>query len=140
MNKSQKDFPLIDSYTAANGSKIEFSITAQELPIGFVVTAEETEKSRGNRCGYHFTMFATTLSVALGLIRKKIRNNLAVKYLDDSEPVIGLTHDKFVGRIEYSSEDNEIFLEVDGRKLSMEELKDILSAYEGHEVFLEIKE
>ena len=74
------------------------------------------------------------------MIRQKIRKNLAVKYIDDSEPTIRLTHDKLVGRIGYSSEENEISLEVDGREVTIEQLKDILSAYEGFELCLEIKE
>ena len=52
MSSWQDDFPMTDTYTAANGRKIEFSITAEELPMGYIVTAEETSKSRGNRSGY----------------------------------------------------------------------------------------
>lgn len=40
MSSWQDDFPIIDSYTAASGRKIEFSITAEELPMGYIVTAE----------------------------------------------------------------------------------------------------
>jgi len=47
MKRWQDDFPIIDKYVAATGRKIEFSITAEELPIGYVVSAEETEESRG---------------------------------------------------------------------------------------------
>jgi hypothetical protein len=137
----QDDFPMIDSYPAANGRKIEFSITAEELAMGYVVTAEETSKSRGKRCGYNFRMFSNDNPyTALGMIRQKIRKNLAVKYIDDSQGTIGLTHDKLVGRIKYSSEGEETCIEVDGREISIEQLKDILSTYEGFELFLKIKE
>jgi hypothetical protein len=94
-----------------------------------VVTAEEAPKSRGKRCGYNFRIFGSDNPyAALGMIRQKIRKNLAVKYIDDSEPTIRLTHDKLVGRIGYSSEENEISLEVDGREVTIEQLKNILSA------------
>ena len=74
------------------------------------------------------------------MIRHKIRRNLAVRYIDDSGTTLALTHDKLVGRITYSSKEEEICLEVDGREISVEQLKNILSAYEGFELFLEIKD
>ena len=49
-------------------------------------------------------------------------------------------HDRLVGRIDYSSRENEISIEVDGRRITMDQLKNVLSAYEGFELFLEIKE
>jgi len=113
----------------------------EELPIGYSVSAEETKKSRGKRCGYHFRVFSNSDPYdALGIIRQKIRKNIATKYIDDSEDTLALTHDRLVGRIDYSSEENEISIEVDGRRITMDQLKDILSAYEGFELFLEIKE
>lgn len=141
MNRSHDDFPMIDTYTAASGRKIEFTLTMEELPNGYSVAAEETKKSRGKRCGYRFRVFSTSSPYdALGMIRQKIRKNLSTKYIDDSEDVLALTHDRIVGRIDYSSEENEISIEVDGRRITMDQLKNILSAYEGFELFLEIKD
>ena len=109
--------------------------------MGYIVTAEETSKSRGRRCGYNFSIFSNDNPyAALGMVRQKIRINLAVKYIDDSGTTLALTHDKLVWRITYSSKQEEICLEVDGRAISVEQLKTILLAYEGFELFLEIKD
>lgn len=48
--------------------------------------------------------------------------------------------DRLVGRIDYSSKENEISIEVDGSRITMDQLKNISSAYEGFELFLEIKD
>lgn len=58
----------------------------------------------------------------------------------DSDGRPSLTHDKLVARISYSSKQREVCLEVDGREISLQQLSEILSAYEGFELLLEIKE
>jgi len=63
----------------------------------------------GKRCGYRFRVFSTNSPYeALGMIRQKIRKTLATKYIDDSEDVFALTHERLVGRIDFSAEENLI--------------------------------
>ena len=50
-----------------------------------------------------------------------------------------LTHDELVGRIT-SSNAGETVLEVDGREIDAEKFWQILSAYEGFEISIVIKE
>ena len=137
----QKDFPLEESYKAADGRTITFKITVGETPAGFLVEAEETKKSKKKRLGYSFTKFSPISPyLALGEIRDKIRERLATKYIDYTDQLPELTHDKLAGRIDYSTDDEELVLQVDGNKITMADLQQILSAYEGFEITIEIKE
>jgi hypothetical protein len=47
MDNIKKDFPIIEGYRNARGKNIEFSVDAEYLPIGYSVTAIETNKSMG---------------------------------------------------------------------------------------------
>ena len=141
MQDWKKDFPLKDSYRRADGKTIEFEITADETPTGYRLIAEETEKSKGKRFGYRFSAFSRHLPYdALGYVRTKIRKNLSTKYLDVEDGTLSLTHDKLVGRIDYSEQDDRIVIESDGRKITSEEFWKILSSYEGFEIKIKIKE
>jgi hypothetical protein len=132
-------FPMTESYRNAAGKTIEFSINVEDLVSGFTATAMETDKSKGKRIGYHFHVWSTTLNEALYKIRGKIRKNLSIKYLDEADGQTVLTHDELVGRIT-TSDESETVLEVDGRKVDVEEFWKLLSTYEGYEVSLVIKE
>ena len=134
-----KDFPIIESYRNAAGKIIEFSINAEQLPIGYSVKAIETDKSKGKRIGYNFHVFSGTINEALWKIRDKIKRNLATKYIDEEEGHTVLTHDKLVGRIT-SSEIGNTVIEVDGKEIDAEKFWEILSMYEGSEISLTIKE
>lgn len=136
----QKDFPIEESYKAADGRIITFEITAGETPTGFFIQAEETEKSKKSRLGYTFTKFSPMNPyLALGEIRDKIRERLSTKYIEYPEQFPELTHDKLVGVID-SAEDEEVVLQVDGNKITMEDLQRILSGYEGFEITIGIKQ
>jgi hypothetical protein len=111
----------------------------EDLVSGFTATAMETDKSKGKRIGYHFHVWSNTLNEALSMIRGKIRKNLSIKYLDEADGQTVLTHDELVGRIT-TSDESETVLEVDGRKVDVEKFWKLLSAYEGYEVSLVIKE
>ncbi|MBA2882978.1 hypothetical protein HNR65_003334 [Desulfosalsimonas propionicica] len=137
----EKDFPMEESYKAADGRIITFKITAEETPAGFFIQAEETKKSRKNRLGYTFTKFSPVNPyLALGEIRDTIRERLATKYIDHTDKLPELTHDKLVGIIDYSTDDEEVVLQVDGNKITMADLQRILSGHEGFEIKIEIKE
>lgn len=139
MDNIKKEFPIIEGYRNAGGKNIEFSINAEELPIGYSVTAIETNKSKGKRIGYDFHVFSSTLSEALWKIRHKIKKNLCTKYIDETDGHVVLTHDKLVGRIT-SSGNGYTVIEVDGREIDSEQFWKILSMYEGFEISLKIKE
>ena len=135
------DFPMEESYTSASGQKITFRIGADESPMGFRAFAEETEESRGDRSGYRFTVFSPIDPyLALGEIRGLIRSRLATRYVDRSDGYASLTHDELVGVIDYSEDDGGIVLQVDGEKVTMGDLGQILSAYEGREIRISIRE
>jgi len=137
----EKDFPIEESYKAADGRTITFKITAGETPAGFFVQAEEAGKSRKSRLGYTFTKFSPVNPyLALGEIRDAIRERLATKYIDYTEQLPELTHNKLVGIIDYSTDDEEVVLQVDGNKITMADLQRILSGYEGFEITIKIKE
>ena len=53
---------------------------------------------------------------------------------------LSLNHDKLVGRIDYSTEDNDIVIEADGIKISFLDFWNILQTYEGFEFEFKIKE
>lgn len=139
MDKIQKDFPIIERYRNAAGKIIDFSINAEQLAIGYSVTAIETDKSKGKRIGYNFHIFSGTINEALWKIRSKIKENLATKYVDEEEGHKVLTHDKLVGRITSSDIGNTV-IEVDGKEIDPENFWGILSMYDGFEILLKIKE
>ena len=99
MDSIRKEFPITESYRSAAEKNVDFTINAEELPIGYSVTATETRKSKGKRIGYDFHVVSSTLPEALWKIRDKIKKNLAIKYTDEIEGRLVLTHDRLVGRI-----------------------------------------
>jgi hypothetical protein len=136
---ARKAKQIVETYCAADGRPVQFLITTRKFPSGFLLEAEETPDSRGTRFGYRFSAFSTINPWrALGPLRDKIRRNLAIKYLDTSEPFALPTHDELVGRIDYSSEDEEVVLEIDGRKVTKDEFWRIVSTYEGFEIELKL--
>ena len=139
MKESEKDFPIVESYRNAAGKNIEFTINAEQLAIGYSVTAIETDKSKGKRIGYNFHVFSGTINEALWKIRSKIKENLATKYVDEEEGHKVLTHDKLVGRITSSDIGNTV-IEVDGKEIDAEKFWGILSMYDGFEISIKIKE
>jgi tetratricopeptide (TPR) repeat protein len=137
----QATFPRAETYRAADGRQVKFQIRARVLPSGYVLTAEETHGSRGAGFGYRFTAYSAVKPwIALAALLQKIRRTLAVKYLEASGGHILLTHDELMGRIDYSTEDEEVVLEVDGQKLTKEEFWRIISTYEGFEIELKIRD
>lgn len=139
MDDLKKEFPITEGYRNAAGKTIEFSINVEDLSSGCTATAIETDKSKGKRIGYHFHVWSNTINEALSKIRGKIRKNLSTKYLDENDGRIELTHDELVGRIT-SSNAGDIVLEVDGKRIDAEKFWQILSAYEGFEISIAIKE
>jgi hypothetical protein len=135
MNENRAEFPIYEKHRSADGRVVEFVITAQEFPPCYVLQAEETPASRGHRHGYGFTVHSSISPwLALAEIRRKIRENLAVRFLDytDGQPLP--THDRLMCRVGFSKETKEVVLEVDGRGVTREEFWRIVSAHEGFEI------
>jgi hypothetical protein len=135
MNENRTEFPLYEKHRSADGREVEFVITAHEFPTCYLVNAEETPASRGHRHGYRFSAHSPTAPwLALAEIRRKIRKNLAVRFLDDSDGQLLPTHDRLMCRVDFSKETKEVVLEVDGRRVTREEFWRIVSAHEGFEI------
>jgi hypothetical protein len=142
MNQKDNKFPVKESYQSVDGNIVEFEIYMIETPQAYILNAEETPKSRGKRFGYRFNAFASdSPSSALENLRKKINKELSVKYLEyDEYGHLALKHNKLVGRIDYSDEDNEIVIEADGIKISLLDFWKILPTYEGFEFEFKIED
>lgn len=137
----QSEFPIEDTYTKADGRTVEFSISAAETPTGFSLEARETAESRGERLGYMFRAFSPTSPwVALGELRQKLRRHLSTRYVRRDHMGLHLTHDRLEAVVDYSEDEGGVVLQVDGDALRIDELWTILSAHEGFEVTLEIKD
>ena len=133
-----QDFPIIDEHYDCAGKKKVFQINNQQVPTGWHLTAIEQQP---NGHGYQIEAFSETSPyLALGEIRKKIRKALSVKYLDLSEDLVTLTHEKMCGSLIYDRESESHGLLVDGRFISMDELETIISGYEGWEFDFSIHE
>lgn len=140
MDDWKKNFPVADSFKNTAGQRIEFDISVYQTTSGYTVVADETDESKCDRFGYHFESFATDSPLtALWHLRGKIQKELSIKYLDDHEGNLSLTHDEIEGRIRYSKEDDSIVIETDGDKITMEDFWRMLTSYEGFEINLKIK-
>lgn len=108
-----------------------FTISCHEGELGFTVRAEEDGKEGG---GYEFGAYSETSPYdALGRVRMKMRRGLATRYLSRASGSVGLLHDQMKGHIAWS-QDHGIHVVVDGVPLDMEDVRTILSAYEGVEL------
>ena len=140
MDDWTQNFPVADSFRNAAGQRIDFNLSVHQTPSGYTVKAEETDESKRDRFGYHFESFATDSPFdALWDLRGKIKKELSIKYVDNHDEHLSLTHDEIEGRICYSKEDDGIVIETDGDKITVKEFWGILSSYEGFEISLKIK-
>ena len=141
MGKLARRLPIEESHTSASGQEITFRIDMDESPTGYRATAQETDRSRGRRMGYRLSVFSPINPyLALGELRRLIRTRLATRYVERSDGFVGLTHDCLVGVIDYAEEYGGIVLQVDGDKMTMGDLRQVLSAYEGREISIHIRD
>ena len=130
MSEIKNFFPLHETFTDCCGQERLFIITADEVPVGgWVVRAEEADSPD---LGYEFAAYAVASPYqALGLLRFKVRRELATRYLDprkeDPEPL----HQRLRGHIGFDATTREIVLVVDGRAVSMNQLQRIFGMHEG---------
>jgi len=135
-----------ESFQKADGSFAEFEIHQlgdhedNSENATFCFSAIETDKSKGDRFGYSFSAGSfVSPAYTMGLLRKKIKKVLAVKYLDREVGTPYPTHDSLLARISYCEEDG-IVLEADGRKITKEEFWEMISSYEGWEIDMKIND
>lgn len=135
-NFLEKSFPFEEQFHDFSGQRRSFRISLRSRPTGdFFLEAKEVSK----REGYRFEVYSAAYSEpavgdALGVLRRKIRRTLSTRYLQlDAEGKKQLTHDELEGRITYGG------LVVDGEMLTFEELRTILTVYEGFEIRMNIK-
>jgi hypothetical protein len=110
------------------GRKRVFVVTCHEGGLGFTVRASE-EGPEGT--GYEFGAYSETSPYsALGRVRDKMRRGLATRHITGSPGDYQMTHDQLRGRIS-SDRETGPFVVVDGVRLTMEDLAQILSTHEG---------
>jgi hypothetical protein len=130
------DIPESEAFVDCSGQQRVFSLECYEVPTGWAVTATEVTD---NTFGYRFEGFSPSNPyLALGQARAKIRAGLATRYLSAAGPEPTLSHDILRGHIDLDRTTESPVLVVDGRPLSMIDLKRILRTYEGWQVELRI--
>jgi hypothetical protein len=128
-------FPRQEIFEDFAGRMRGFSIECHFNGIGFTVRARENGNSVS---GYEFAVYSeTSWSNALGRLRRKIRRELATRYLSRSHGYPRLLHDRMKGRITYDSE-RGVGIVVDGTELTLDEFAQLLGTYEGWEFELTI--
>jgi hypothetical protein len=131
------DFPMRDIVEDYAGRERVFEINCHENALGWTVRAVEEGRDGG---GYEFAAYSETSPYsALGRVRDKMRRGLATRYIRESQFGYELTHDQIRGRIE-SDLEGGISLIVDGLPLSIDDLAQILSAYEGWTLSLRVED
>lgn len=116
-------FPRTETFHDCCGSLREFQVHLNTTEGGHFVRAVEVSDRAG---GYEFAAHhAASPFVALGILRGRIAEGLATRYLTLENGRRNLGHDKAVGHIGYGS------VVIDGEDVSFDELTSMLQTYEG---------
>ncbi len=127
-------FPRFEEYKDFTGKTINFKIDCHEVGLGFTVIAIEDKEE----ASYRFESYSPNNPFeALGNVRDKIRAGLSTRYLDDD---VYPTHGKLKGYITCDSNRDGHGIVIDGTFLDINKIERILSAYEGFEILIEIKD
>jgi hypothetical protein len=127
-------FPMHETFEDFSGQERAFTIDCYFNGIGFTVRARE--KVQGTS-GYEFEVYSeTSWPNALGRLRRKMRRELATRYLS-SKGSHALLHDTMRGRIGFDGSSG-VTLVVDGIGVGLSELGSMLSTFEGYEFELKI--
>jgi hypothetical protein len=129
----RKAFPCQEVFLDCAGTPRKFTIEMGEcLSEGYLLSAREITDYPG---GYEFRAFsATSPFEALGRLQLKIRRGLATKYLLDHEHILEMTHDRVKGYISPRG------LVVDGKLISWEQLRKLLTSQEGLSIDIRVFE
>lgn len=135
MSSNQLKFPLKEVVKDFADRKRSFTIDLYEPPIGgYLLVAKEEVKKESNN-GYQFESYSeSNIGVAFASLRKKIKRQLSIRYLEISGGKNYPRNDEMVGRVGYGG------VIVDGIFIEFEELSEILQSYEGFQFKLSIFE
>jgi hypothetical protein len=119
----EEEFPRTEAFYDCCGSLREFQVHLNTTEGGhFLRAVEETDQAAGYEFAAHH---AVSPFAALGVLRSRIAEGLATRYLIRENGRRHLGHDKAVGHIGYGS------VVIDGEELSFDELTSMLQTYEG---------
>lgn len=129
------DFPLEKEFEDFKCEKRTFEIKLYKPEIGgYSLIAREILDAESPD-GYEFRSYsATSVSLAYTKLRKKINQDLSVRYLKNEDGQLSLTHDKINGKVGYNG------IIVDGDFVPFEDLTDLIQTYEGFNIKIEISD
>lgn len=134
------DFPQFDSFQDYRGKKIRFRYDLIDAGNIYSLHALEVTKSEYPRmfCAYDYVSPWN----ALYKMRTRIPQELNTRYFtEETGRAFGdMNFDHFRGSITTDSETLEACLVVDGKKMSLADLGQILSTYEGRQIQVRITE
>lgn len=117
------DFPLIETFRDCCGRDRKFQISVHVTDGGYFLRAAEIRKAGE---GYHFAAHhPTSPYVALGVLRRRVAEALATRYLLEHKDGRRLGHDRAVGHIGYGC------VVIDGQEVPFDEFVEMLQSYEG---------
>lgn len=124
------DFPRVETCTDCCGRVRRFRVEVHTTDGGYFLRArEEGEES----AGYEFAAHSEASPyLALGRLRQRISEGLAMRYLIREDGRRRLGHDRAVGRISYGS------VVVDGEQIPFDQFVEMLQSYEGWQFSLRI--
>lgn len=134
------DFPEFDSFQDYRGKDIKFKYDVHNAGHIFALRAREVTKSKYPR---EFCAYDTVSPLnALLKMRQKIPQELNTRYFSEEKgrPFDFLNFDHFRGNITTDTETQEACLVVDGKKMSMTDLEQVFSTYEGRQIEIRITE
>ena len=116
-------FPLIETFRDCRGRDRKFDVSVHVTDGGYFLRAAEVRKAGE---GYHFAAHhPTSPYVALGILRRRVAEGLATRYLVANEGGRRLGHERAVGHVGYGC------VVIDGEEIPFHEFVDMLQSYEG---------
>jgi len=134
------DFPEFDVFQDYRGKEVRFIYDLIDAGHLFSLRAREDTKKDYAR---QFTAYDSQSPVnALIKMRTKIREELNRRYFTEERgnPFKEMNFEYFRGNITYDSENSEACLVVDGKKMSMRDLEQIIATHEGFQIEIKITE
>jgi hypothetical protein len=134
------DFPEFDKFQDYNGKDIKFRYTLFDAGHLFSLQAVEETKNDYPR---KFTAYDSNNPInALIKIRSKISKELNKRYFTEKKGNLfdEMNFNYFRGNISYDSTNSEACLVIDGKKMSMHELEQIIETHEGFQIEIKITE
>ena len=124
------EFPFEEKFLDYEGNKRTFKFTIHDVFVGKCITAKDLNSL------YEFSLCTTDENPAwtVGDLRYKIKKQLSIRYLHNSNDTYDFSHDEAKGRISSGG------VIIDGKFISFDEISSMLEVYEGFSFELKIKE